>query len=91
MKVYVEEKDIGRRIVTYNDWQNTQQGLYVFGKDKIEVISLSDHDKQVREEVLQEIDYGAIRKMAQRPDDLYYKDALCKYFLEQLQGEGNDM
>lgn len=47
--------------------------------------SLSDYTKQVRKEVLKEIDYGAIRKMAERPDDLCYKDALCEYFLDQIQ------
>lgn len=55
MKVYLEENDIGRKIVTYNDWLNTQQGLYVYGKDKIEVLSLSDYTKQVRKEVCEEI------------------------------------
>ena len=55
MKVYLEEKDIGRKIFTYNDWQNTQQGLYVYGKDKIEVLSLADYTKQVRKEVCEEI------------------------------------
>lgn len=55
MKVYLEEKDIGRRIVTYNDGLGTQQGLYVFGKDKIEVHSLADYTKQVRKEVCEEI------------------------------------
>ena len=51
MKVYVDENDIKRKIVTYCNGTNTQQGLYVYGKDKIEVHSLSDHNKQVRKEV----------------------------------------
>ena len=55
MKVYVDENDIKRNIITYCNGTNTQQGLYVFGKDKIEVLSLSDHDKQVRKEVCEEI------------------------------------
>ena len=49
--------------------------------------SLSDYTKQVRKEMLKEIDYGAIRKMAERPDDLCYKDALCEYFLDQIQSK----
>ena len=53
----------------------------------MEKTELADYTKQVRKEVLQEIDYGAIRKMAERPDDLCYKDALCEYFLDQIQGE----
>ena len=55
MKVYVDENDIKRNIVTYCNGTNTQQGLYVYGKDKIEVLSLSVHDKQVRKEVCEEI------------------------------------
>jgi hypothetical protein len=55
MKVYLEEKDIGRRITTYHDGLGTQQGLYVFGKDKIEVHSLADYTKQVRREVCEDI------------------------------------
>ena len=50
MKVYVDENDIKRNIITYCNGTNTQQGLYVYGKDKIEVLSLSAHDKQVRKE-----------------------------------------
>jgi hypothetical protein len=87
MNVYLEEKDIGRKITTYHDGFGTRQGLYVYGKDKIEVLSLSDYTKQVRKEVIREIDYGALRKMAERPNDLCYKDALCEYFLDQIQGE----
>ena len=55
MKVYLEQKDIERPMVTYHDGANTQQGLYVYGKDKIEVLSLSDYTKQVRKEVCEEI------------------------------------
>lgn len=55
MKVYVDENDIKRNIVTYCNGTNTQQGLYVFGKDKIEVLSLSDYTKQVRKEVCEKI------------------------------------
>ena len=55
MKVYVDENDIKRNIITYCNGTNTQQGLYVYGKDKIEVLSLSAHDKQVRKEVCEEI------------------------------------
>ena len=56
MKVYVDENDIKRNIITYCNGTNTQQGLYVFGKDKIEVLSLADYTKQVRKEVLDIID-----------------------------------
>lgn len=55
MKVYVDENDIKRNIITYCNGTNTQQGLYVFGKDKIEVLSLADYTKQVRKEVCDEI------------------------------------
>lgn len=55
MKVYLEQKDIKRPMVTYHDGANTQQGLYVYGKDKIEVISIADYTKQVRKEVCEEI------------------------------------
>ena len=55
MKVYVDENDIKRNIITYCNGTNTQQGLYVFGKDKIEVLSLADYTKQVRKEVCEEI------------------------------------
>ena len=55
MKVYVDENDIKRNIITYCNGTNTQQGLYVFGKDKIEVLSLTDYIKQVRKEVCEEI------------------------------------
>ena len=51
MKAYVDENDIKRNIITYCNGTNTQQGLYVFGKDKIEVLSLADYTKQVRKEV----------------------------------------
>ena len=55
MKVYVDENDIKRNIITYCNGTNTQQGLYVFGKDKIEVLSLTDYTKRVRKEVLSEL------------------------------------
>ena len=55
MKVYLEEKDIERKITTYHDGLGTQQGLYVYGKDKIEVLSLADYTKQVRKEVCEQI------------------------------------
>lgn len=51
MKVYVEENDIKRKIVTYHNGINTQQGLYVYGKDKIEVLFLADYTKQVKKEM----------------------------------------
>lgn len=54
MKVYVDIDDTSK-IVTYRDGANIQQGLYVYGKDKIEVLSLSDYTKQVRKEVCEEI------------------------------------
>ena len=38
MKVYVDIDDT-RKITTYHDGLGTQQGLYVFGKDKIEILS----------------------------------------------------
>jgi len=53
MKVYVDIDDT-RKITTYHDGLGTQQGLYVYGKDKIEVLSLTDYTKQVRKEVVQE-------------------------------------
>lgn len=88
MKVYVEEKDVdvieGLFDAThcYECWECNRD-------DNLEIVSLADYTKQVRKEVLKEIDYGAIRKMAERPDDLCYKDALCEYFLDQIQGETN--
>lgn len=56
MKVYVDIDDT-RKITTYHDGLGTQQGLYVYGKDKIEVLSLADYAKQVRKEVCEEISY----------------------------------
>lgn len=55
MKVYVDENDIKRNIITYCNGTNTQQGLYVFGKDKIEVQSLADYTKQVCEKIKKNI------------------------------------
>lgn len=55
MKVYLEEKDIGRKITTYHDGLGTQQGLYVYGEDKIEVLSLADYTKQVQKKVLDDL------------------------------------
>ena len=89
MKVYLEEKDIGRRITTYHDGLGTQQGLYVFGKDKIEILSLADYTKQVKKEVCEEI-----RSFIEKPENSIYWDCsiyveteeLIK-FLDQIQGE----
>ena len=54
MKVYVDIDDT-RKITTYHDGLGTQQGLYVYGKDKIEVLSVADYTKQVKKEVCDEI------------------------------------
>lgn len=43
-----------------------------------------------RERVLQELEAGAIKKMKQRPKDLYFKDALYEYFMEVTEKGDND-
>ena len=83
MKVYLEEKDIGRKITTYHDGLGTQQGLYVYGKDKIEVLSLSDYTKQVRKEVLQQV-YKVLEQAV--PHSLSWSWAVINKELEQIQG-----
>ena len=82
MKVYVDENDIKRNIITYCNGTNTQQGLYVYGKDKIEVQSLSNHDKQVRKEVCEEIRKTLFEFL------LTYDVITDK--LDQIQGKQND-
>lgn len=85
MKVYVDENDIKRNIVTYCNGTNTQQGLYVFGKDKIEVLSLSDYTKQVRKEVCEEI-----RNKIEQAKLIYEwkgEETTIEEILDQLQGE----
>ena len=82
MKVYVDENDIKRNIITYCNGTNTQQGLYVFGKDKIEVHSLADYTKQVRKEVCEEIRKTLFEFL------LTYDVITDK--LDQIQGKQND-
>jgi len=87
MKVYVDENDIGRKIVTYHDGTNTQQGLYVYGKDKIIIQSLSDYTKQVRKEVVQEI-----KNKIEQAKMIYEwkgKEITIEEILDQIQGENN--
>ena len=84
MKVYVDENDIKRNIITYCNGTNTQQGLYVYGKDKIEVLSLSAHDKQVRKEVCEEIRtfaYDTFKEFG------YFDETDLEHILDQIQGE----
>lgn len=69
----------------YEEWHQTDSK-----HNKCPLQSLADHDKQVRKELLQEIDYSALIKMSKKPDDLFYKDAIYESFkerLEQIQGE----
>ena len=82
MKVYVDENDIKRNIITYCNGTNTQQGLYVFGEDKIEVLSLADYTKQVRKEVCEEIRKTLFEFL------LTYDVITDK--LDQIQGKQND-
>lgn len=82
MKVYLEEKDIGRNITTYHDGLGTQQGLYVYGKDKIEILSLSDYTKQVRKEVCELIRQNAISHNNLEVD-MYYITPQQLYEIEQ--------
>lgn len=86
MKVYLEEKDIGRKITTYHDGLGTQQGLYVFGKDKIEILSLADYTKQVRKEMCEEI-----RKFAYDTFKEFgcFDEVDLEHILDQIQGETN--
>ena len=86
MKVYLEEKDIGRKITTYHDGLGTQQGLYVYGKDKIEVLSLADYTKQVRKEVCQKIRENAISHNNLEVD-MYYITPQQLYEIEQGETE----
>ena len=93
MKVYVDENDIKRNIVTYCNGTNTQQGLYVFGKDKIEVLSLADYTKQVRKEVCEEIrewhDEECESLDLDSDFDVGYSGALSNLWgiLDQIEGE----
>lgn len=84
MRIYVDENDIKRNIITYCNGTNTQQGLYVFGKDKIEVLSLSDYTKQVRKEVCEEIRtfaYDTFKEFG------YFDETDLEHILDQIQGE----
>lgn len=91
MRIFVEIEPETTYIGRVEDEVKTVEARMWFETDEdVEVLSLADYTKQVRKEVLKEIDYGAIRKMAERPDDLCYKDALCEYFLYQIQGEEYD-
>lgn len=98
MKVYLEEKDIGRKITTYHDGLGTQQGLYVFGKDKIEILSLDDYTKQVRKEVCDEISWKLNRRLngvvnGKYSDEFFNGYSYCssdiENILDQIQGEIN--
>lgn len=83
MRIYVDENDIKRNIITYCNGTNTQQGLYVFGKDKIEVLSLSDYTKQVRKEVCEEIRtfaYDTFKEFG------YFDETDLEHILDQIQG-----
>ena len=87
MKVYIDENDIKRNIITYCNGTNTQQGLYVYGKDKIEVLSLSDYTRQVRKEVVDIIEekFNCCGYVEEKFEDIK------KYVLDQIeQGEQND-
>ena len=86
MNVYLEEKDIGRKITTYHDGFGTRQGLYVYGKDKIEVLSLSDYTKQVRKEVCEEIRENAISHNNLEVD-MYYITPQQLYEIERGETE----
>ena len=81
MKVYVDIDDT-RKITTYHDGLGTQQGLYVYGKDKIEVLSLSDYTKQVRKEVCELIRQNAISHNNLEVD-MYYITPQQLYEIEQ--------
>ena len=88
MKVYLEEKDIGRRITTYHDGLGTQQGLYVFGKDKIEVHSLADYTKQVRKEVVDDLAISLLTGFSS--DAEFTRDEIINWLQkvkDQIQGE----
>ena len=86
MKVYLEEKDIGRKITTYHDGFGTRQGLYVYGKDKIEVLSLADYTKQVRKEVVSELMNILNESQYMNRHNSIDKETLFKV-LDQIQGE----
>ena len=81
MKVYVDIDDT-RKITTYHDGFGTRQGLYVYGKDKIEVLSLSDYTKQVRKEVCELIRQNAISHNNLEVD-MYYITPQQLYEIEQ--------
>ena len=83
MKVYVDIDDT-RKISTYHDGLGTQQGLYVYGKDKIEVLSLSDYTKQVRKEVCELIGQNAISHNNLEVD-MYYITPQQLYEIEQAE------
>jgi hypothetical protein len=57
------------------------------------LILITDYTKQVRNDLLKEIDYMALKKQRNRPNDLYYCDALWEIFIEKLndiEGETNE-
>ena len=88
MKVYVDIDDT-RKITTYHDGLGTQQGLYVYGKDKIEVLSLADYTKQVRKEVC-EVIWGGFVGLNNLNGNYEYKkfEDDFRKFLDQIeQGE----
>lgn len=81
MKVYIDENDIGRKIATYHDGTNTQQGLYIYGKDKIIIQPLADYTKQVRKEVCEDIkkkvlEYFNVKNEEEYENSLSLLDAL---------------
>ena len=83
MKVYVDIDDT-RKITTYHDGLGTQQGLYVLGKDKIEILSLADYTKQVKKEVVQEIKkfaYDTFKEFG------VFDEVDLEHILDQIQGE----
>ena len=85
MKVYVDIDDT-RKITTYHDGLGTQQGLYVYSKDKIEVLSLSDYTKQVRKEVCEEI-----RDLAGDYFDVHYCEVCGETAYNDIILKGDDL
>jgi Holliday junction resolvase len=93
MKIYIDENDIAKT-VTYKEENGKRQYLYIHDNEGFIFKELSEHDKQVRQEVCEEIKEKVknFNKVYLYPD--YTKsDAIecilddVEEILEQTQGE----
>ena len=89
MKVYIDENDIGKT-VTYKDENGKRQYLYIHDNEGFIFKELSEHDKQVRKEVCEEIRKYIPRcsgmDMVIILDDTHTLNTI----LDQIQGDENN-